>query len=319
MINAAYYVAPRLPWETDPRQEKRFKLILIIALFLTIAFCLLTFVIDVPEKTRDQAETIPPRLAKFIKDKKLVPPPPPPPKIKEKLEDPKPVEKPKIEEKPKPKPKPKVKPVSKKKPLTNKEKAARKVAKKHISEFSSILSELSEFKPLPNASKRLNKGGGKAAKTDRSLITSRTSSKSSGVSVGKASQTVASVSSELIAQETTIVESSIADIEASASEHKGQQGKRTREEIQRVFDRNKSSIYALYNRALRKDPGLEGTVVFRIVVEPDGQISLCEIVSSELEDEALNRKIVAKIRMFNFGSNQVEIWDDTFYMDFIPS
>ncbi|PCI51310.1 MAG: hypothetical protein COB51_02120 [Moraxellaceae bacterium] len=318
MINAAYSVAPRLPWETDPQQEKRFKLILIIALFLTIAFCLLTFVVDVPEKTRGQAETIPPRLAKFIKDKKLIPPPPPPPpKIKEKLEDPKPVEKPKIEEKPKPKPK--VKPIAKKKPLTNTEKAARKVAKKHISEFSSILSELSEFKPLPNASKRLNKGGGKAAKTDRSLITSRTSSKSSGVSVGRASQTVASVSSELIAQETTIVESSIANIEASASEHSSQHGKRTREEIQRVFDRNKSSIYALYNRALRKDPGLEGTVVFHIVVEPDGQISLCEIVSSELEDEVLNRKIIAKIRMFNFGSNQVETWDDTFYMDFIPS
>jgi len=323
MINAAYYVAPRLPWETDPRQERRFKTILIVTLILTIGFSVLTFVIDVPERSRDQAETLPPRLAKFIKDKVIVPPPPPKVKEKEKIEKPKPVEKPKVEDKPKPKPKPKLKPkpIAKKKPLSVKQKEARKVAKKHISEISSLLAGLKELPTLPSKRKTLSKGGGKAAKVDRALITSnRSSSGSGGVKVARASQNVAGVSSALEAQETTEVTSSIADIEAIISDRNSKrESRRTPEDIRRVFDLNKSSLYALYQRALRKDPSLEGSVVFHIVVEPDGQISLCEIVSSELESDSLNRKIIAKIRLFNFGPNQVETWDDTFSVDFFPT
>ncbi|PCJ22227.1 MAG: hypothetical protein COB04_00260 [Gammaproteobacteria bacterium] len=180
---------------------------------------------------------------------------------------------------------------------------------------------LKELPTLPSKRKTLSKGGGKAAKVDRALITSnRSSSGSGGVKVARASQNVAGVSSALEAQETTEVTSSIADIEAIISDRNSKrESRRTPEDIRRVFDLNKSSLYALYQRALRKDPSLEGSVVFHIVVEPDGQISLCEIVSSELESDSLNRKIIAKIRLFNFGPNQVETWDDTFSVDFFPT
>ena len=58
-----------------------------------------------------------------------------------------------------------------------------------------------------------------------------------------------------------------------------------------VFDQNKGAIYALYNRALRRDPTLQGKMVLKLTIEPSGAVSLCEIVSSEIEDEELERKI----------------------------
>jgi hypothetical protein len=45
---------------------------------------------------------------------------------------------------------------------------------------------------------------------------------------------------------------------------RGGSGKASRsiEEIKLVFERNKGSIYAIYNRALREEPALQGKVVF---------------------------------------------------------
>ena len=52
---------------------------------------------------------------------------------------------------------------------------------------------------------------------------------------------------------------------------------RTDEEIQIVFDRYKAALYRLYNRELRSDPTLQGQMVLRLTIEPDGSVSLCEL------------------------------------------
>ena len=44
---------------------------------------------------------------------------------------------------------------------------------------------------------------------------------------------------------------------------------RTREEIELVFDKNKSAIYALYSRALRENPALQGKVVLEVTIAPE--------------------------------------------------
>jgi hypothetical protein len=44
-----------------------------------------------------------------------------------------------------------------------------------------------------------------------------------------------------------------------AAHGREQQVARSREEIERVFDVNKGSIYALYNRALRQNPALKAS------------------------------------------------------------
>ena len=59
----------------------------------------------------------------------------------------------------------------------------------------------------------------------------------------------------------------------AARSRKGGGGKASRsiEDVRLVFERNKGSIYAIYNRALREEPGLQGKVVLKLTIAPDGQ------------------------------------------------
>ena len=67
-----------------------------------------------------------------------------------------------------------------------------------------------------------------------------------------------------------------------------------------VFDRNKGALYALYGRALRDQPELQGKLVIEFKIEPSGEISSCRVVSSELNDPELEKKIVARVRLIRF-------------------
>ena len=94
---------------------------------------------------------------------------------------------------------------------------------------------------------------------------------------------------------------------------------RTREEIELVFDKNKSAIYALYSRALRELPELQGKVVVQLTIAPSGEVTDCRVVSSELDDAELERKLVARIRMFRFEAKDVEAMTTTKPIEFFPA
>jgi periplasmic protein TonB len=94
---------------------------------------------------------------------------------------------------------------------------------------------------------------------------------------------------------------------------------RSIEDVKLVFDRNKGAIYAIYNRALRDDPALQGKVVLELKIAPGGQVDTLRIVSSELKAEELERKLVARIRQFDFGAKEVEPLVVTWPLDFLPS
>jgi len=102
---------------------------------------------------------------------------------------------------------------------------------------------------------------------------------------------------------------------------KGSSGKGSRsiEDIKLVFERNKGAIYALYNRALRDDPALQGKVVLELKIAPDGQVQGARIVSSELKAEELEKKLLARIRQFDFGAKDVDVMVVTWPVDFLPS
>lgn len=86
-----------------------------------------------------------------------------------------------------------------------------------------------------------------------------------------------------------------------------------------MFDRNKGAIFALYNRALRKDPSLEGKLVLRLTIAPSGQVTMCEVISSELNDEELERKLVQRVKLFRFEAKDVEAITTTKPIDFFPA
>lgn len=99
----------------------------------------------------------------------------------------------------------------------------------------------------------------------------------------------------------------------------GGKASRSIEDIRLVFERNKGSIYAIYNRALRDDPALQGKVVLKLTIAASGEVTDCRIESSELKNPELERKLLARIKQFDFGAKQVETMVATYPVDFLPS
>jgi len=74
-------------------------------------------------------------------------------------------------------------------------------------------------------------------------------------------------------------------------------------DVEQTFDRNKGQLYAVYARALRDDPKLGGRVTFQITIDPSGAASDCRIVSSDLREPAVEKKMCEKIRLMKFEPN----------------
>jgi hypothetical protein len=108
---------------------------------------------------------------------------------------------------------------------------------------------------------------------------------------------------------------------AGGSVQRSGSGKASRsiEEIRLVFERNKGSIYAIYNRALREDPTLQGKLVLQLKIAPSGDVIECKLVSSELKAAELESKLLARIKQFDFGAKDVELMVVTWPVDFLPS
>jgi TonB family protein len=93
---------------------------------------------------------------------------------------------------------------------------------------------------------------------------------------------------------------------------------RSDESVRKIFDQNKGAVFAIYNRALRKDPSLQGKVTVRLVIEPNGTVSSAKLVSSALNSPALERKLLARIRLINFGAEPVARTTVNYSFDFLP-
>jgi protein TonB len=102
---------------------------------------------------------------------------------------------------------------------------------------------------------------------------------------------------------------------------KGGGGKASRsiEDVRLVFERNKGAIYAIYNRALREEPGLQGKVVLKLSISPDGHVTDVRIESSDLKAPELEQKLLARIRQFDFGAKDVNLMVVSYPVDFLPS
>jgi TonB family protein len=161
-----------------------------------------------------------------------------------------------------------------------------------------------------------------AAVNERSLITSRVGTASGGINTATLSRNTGG--GGLSARETTQVASPVEGFAEAggAAQRAGSSDRasRSREEIERVFDANKGRIYTLYNRALRENPALQGKVVLRLTISPDGRVTFCEIVSSELNDPELERGLVQRVLQFQFEArDDVEPITTTKPIDFFPA
>lgn len=300
MTNAEHYHSLHLPWTLGADDERRFRNILWVVLLLCLAISAVVPWITVPELAREEAEALPPRLAKLVIEKKEEPPLPPPEEIK-KEEEPKPEEK---------------------KPEDKKEVAREKAQKSGLVALRNELAELRKNPALESLKKdtALLLSGQQMITNQRSVITSNVARGSGGVQGAAINrnigvQTLASVA-------TTQVESPIGadDIKVANDDPKKPRKKvRGLEEIQLVLEQNKGALFSLYHRALRTDPSLQGKVVLELTVAPTGSILECKVVSSDLRDDDFLRKLVARVKLFDFGAKDVEEMIVTYPIDFLPT
>jgi TonB family protein len=160
-----------------------------------------------------------------------------------------------------------------------------------------------------------------APANERSLITSRVGTASGGINTAALSRNTGG--SGLGSRNTTQVESPVEAVAMAggAAQRSGESGKaaRSREEVERVFDTNKGRIFTLYNKALRENPALQGKVVLKLTIKPDGHVESCEVVSSELNDPELMKGLVQRVLLFQFEPRDVETITTTKPIDFFPA
>jgi hypothetical protein len=102
--------------------------------------------------------------------------------------------------------------------------------------------------------------------------------------------------------------------------HSGLGPSRTDEEIQIVFDRYKSAFYRDYNRELRRNPTLQGKMVLRLTIEPDGAVSMCQMQSTDMDAPDLVAQVLTRVRTINFGAKDgVQAVTIVYPIDFLPA
>ena len=102
--------------------------------------------------------------------------------------------------------------------------------------------------------------------------------------------------------------------------HSGPGASRTDEEIQIVFDRYKSAFYRDYNRTLRINPTLQGKMVLRLTIEPDGSVSMCQLQSTDMDAPDLVTQVVNRVKTINFGAKDgVQAVTIVYPIDFLPA
>jgi len=309
MTVLANYRVFDLPWTPSEDEERRFRRVIGAALGLFIGFGIVIPLLPERPRTETVAPAVPERVVEFLLER---PKPKPVPKVEQ--PPPKPVVLPEIERRV-----PAPPPVAKDEPKPDPRKKAA------ASGLLALSDQLAELRDLDVDSKvqaqPLNNGAGEKTRVDRALLTARAGEGSGGIAVSRASSGFGGGSTGLKGHATAKVASTVDAAPAAEAQRSGRSSKasRTREEVELVFDRNKSAIYAIYSRALRDNPALQGKVVLEVSIAPSGEVTECRIVSSELGDPELERKLVARVKMFRFEAKEVAPMTTTKPIEFFPA
>jgi len=296
---APFFRRFELPWSLEEESERKFKKLLRILLIVATLLALLIVLLPKRQTERLKPEDVRERVAQLIVEKPKPPPPPPPPPEEKKPEP----EKPKpTEQKPVEKPKPNVR-------------------------NQGMLALQDELEALRDQNLDLADPQMKApvedARSERNLITSQAGKASGGINTanmargfGGGAGAIGTHTSTQVSHGTGLDPNAGGKVQRTGTSGKAS---RAREEVEIVFDRNKGALYALYGRALRDQPELAGKLVLEFTIAPSGEITMCRVVSSELKDPELEKKIVARVRLIRFKAADVEPLTVSKPIDFFPA
>lgn len=302
-------------------QDKKFTTILVILFTLYFVIAVIVPFLEQVEIPRAVKEQVPVQLARIIlKEKQL----PLPEKPKEKIVKDKP-----IEEKPEKIKKEKVKDEPIKPPVVLSIEKRRNLAKQkaQTSGLAAMKDELfamrEAFDVVPATKTTLNNEKSTETKIKRKLLAGDVNKQSATLSAVQTSQVVNSdelstrntqhirlSEEEVLASTDVLVEESLAASNA---------GQRSEMSLRRTLEAHKSRLYARYNRVLRKDPFLQGKVLFEIEIQPNGKVSKVDIKSSELNNAKLERQLLVILRSITFPAEDVSVMVTIWAIDFLPS
>lgn len=334
-LTSTYRMA--LPWAASEQENKRFNRITLVSLALTLGLALAVKWQQLPEQTRAEKQKLPPTLTRIITAQKTLPKPVVKPKP---IEKPKPVveKKPPAPDAPKPKPeavkpkpasaKPEAKKVPEPKVVKTPSQAERQQKAREMAQQSGLLalsddlaSMRSSMRTEGGANAQQMRGAGNTPNTQRQFVGRKVSTASGGLDTSRLSSD-AGARGELAARQGgqyRAPDESMASLAAKQLEaEQTVVGDRDLESIRQVLDASKGAIYAVYRRALRQDPSLQGKVTVNLQIEPDGSVSKVTLVSSELDSPDLEKKLLARIRLINFGEQSVSRTALDYSFNFLP-
>ena len=323
----------RNSWAEYERDEARFRRVLLAVAIPFIIFGIIIPLWELAGLKEGGGEQLSERYAELLLQsakQQEKPAPVPEPAVEEPQEETEPEPEPEAE--PEPEPEPAAEPETQPEPkpqVDAREQARKNVEKKFKSAFNA-LDSLRDKSPVVTANNRpltqASSASEDAAPQTSGVLTSDLSRGSGGVSSAPR-RSANTGSTSLRGRETTQVDTVIAASGGGAGADTSQPGAggdsrlqgRSLEEIQVVMDRNKSGLYSLYNRALRRDATLQGKVVLQITIAPSGEVTKCEIISSELGNASLEDRIVRRVKLINFGAKDVAEMTIKYPIHFIPS
>lgn len=307
-MSTLVYVASGVPWHSTPA-ERRFQKQLLGHLIGVITLSAIIASIPLPETTPTKPGDKPATYAEII------------------LPKPVPIVEPKVvtpEQQPLPKPPEPRQEIAEAivAPVKQTVKQAREKARQ--AGILAFQDDLAEMRQALDPSKlqdtaSLSQGRGSEAKLARNLITAKDSARQASVDISQLSNETGGIA--LAGRESTIVEAEedITEVTGAVRLVRPENTNvRSIEEVRRVFDANKGAIFAIYNRALRKNPGLLGKVVLELVIQPDGSVSNCLVLASEVSDSELIARVLQRVQLFNFGAKNVQETRISYPVHFLP-
>jgi TonB family protein len=296
---APFFRRFELPWAQSEESERQFKKLLRILLIICTVLAIIIYLLPAPKRAKPSVDDLPDRVVQLIVERPKPPPPPPPPEPEDQPEP----EKPKPEQQ---------KPVEKPKP---------NVRNQGMLALADELADLRD-QNLDLADPQL-KTPVADARSERNLITSQAGRTSGGINTANLARGFGGGAGAIGTHSTTQVQHG-AGLDPNAGgrvQRTGTSGKNSRasEEVEMVLDRNKGALYALYQRALRDLPEMEGKLVLEFTIAPTGEITMCRVISSELNNPELEKKIVARVRLIRFKAADVEPLTVSKPIEFFPN
>ena len=300
-----------MAWTRGLEDDQRFRKTLSTALLVCLLFALIVPFINLPLRAlQEEAEPFAKHDVIVMLPKEALPPPPPlPPKPREKLVQQKPIEKPQ--------------PTAA--PDEQQPQAEEQVQDQGILAFRDKLESIKETPIVASlgAKAQINTDDS-AARPDRSMLTTNAPGTSGGIKLAALSRSVGGGTGDArgAVQGSALTRAS-SGIRAAGPGNRplssGPGPSRTDEEIQIVFDRYKAALYRLYNRELRRDPTLQGKMILRLTIEPDGSVSFCQLQSTDMNAPDLSAQVVDRVKTFDFGAKEVPAVTIVYPIDFLPA